>query len=84
MRDYTLDVDLVFPSFFPEHAIETDVQCAVDLEERVEVAVTEFAVAICDVACDHQEELKREFGGQHRIRIGVERNARRSTSKVVR
>jgi hypothetical protein len=63
------------PGFFPELAIETAVECAVDLEERVEVAVTELAVVISDVVCDHQEELERELGGRHRHRIGVQRNA---------
>jgi hypothetical protein len=66
-------------SFFPEHAIETGVECAVDPEERVEVVVTEFAAGISDVVCDNHEELKWELGGRHRDRIGVERNASRST-----
>jgi hypothetical protein len=79
VRDYTLSVGLVLRSFFPERAVKTVVDCAVDLEERVEVAVTEFATVICDVECDHHEELKRERGGRHRNRIGVERNASRST-----
>jgi hypothetical protein len=81
---YTLGAKLVPPGFFPEHAIETGVKGAVDLEERVEVAVREFAVVISDVVCDHQEDLERELGGRHRNRTGVERNASRPQSKVVR
>jgi hypothetical protein len=39
--------------------VETCAECAVNLEERVEVIVTEFAVIISDVACDYEEELER-------------------------
>jgi hypothetical protein len=49
---YTLDAELVIPGFFLEHPIETGVECPVDLEERVEVAITEFAVVFPDVVCD--------------------------------
>jgi hypothetical protein len=64
----------VLPGFFPEHAIETGVEYAVDLEDRVEVAVTEFAVGISDVVCDYEEEIEREFWGRgrHCDGIGVE------------
>jgi hypothetical protein len=71
-------VALTLLSFFPEHAIETGVECAVGQEERVEVAGTELAVVIFDVVCGPQEELERELGERHRNRIGVERNTSRS------
>jgi hypothetical protein len=85
VREYTLGADLVLPGFFPEHAIETGAKCTVDLEERVEVAVTESTAVISDVVCDHEEELERELGGRHRNRdrLEVERNGSLE-SKVVR
>jgi hypothetical protein len=76
--EYTLGSYLVLPCFFPEHEIETAVEGAVDLEERVEAAVMEFAVVISDAAGDHQEELERELGGRHRNALGVERKKRES------
>jgi hypothetical protein len=69
VSEYTLGVGRMLAGFLPELAIETSVDNAVDLEERVEVAVTEFAVVISDVmslVCDHQEELERELRGQYR------------------
>jgi hypothetical protein len=42
------------------------VECAIDLEERVEVTVTELGVVISDVVYNHQEELERELAGRHR------------------
>jgi hypothetical protein len=63
----------VLPGFFQEHAIETDVECAVELLERVEVAVTEFACVISDIVCDHEQELEREHGGRHGDRLGAKR-----------
>jgi hypothetical protein len=67
VRECTLGADLVLLGFFPEHAIETVIKCAVDLEERVEVAVTELATVISDVVCDHQEEFERKLGARHRM-----------------
>jgi hypothetical protein len=54
------------------------------LEERVEVAATEFAVVISDVVCDHQEELERELGRRHRDRIGGSETLVGPQNKVVR
>jgi hypothetical protein len=71
-----LSVDLVLPGFFPEQGIDTGIACTIDLEERVEFAVMEFAVAISEVVCDHQEELEQELGRRHRNRIGVEKLSR--------
>jgi hypothetical protein len=79
VSEYTLGADCLLPGFFPEHAIDTFVECAVDLEERVEVTVTKLAVVIPDDVCDHQEEFERKSGRRHRNRIGVERNVSRST-----
>jgi hypothetical protein len=36
------------------------------LEEGVEVGRTEFAVNVCDMVGDHEEELERELGERHR------------------
>jgi hypothetical protein len=58
---------------------ETGVEYAVDLEERVEVAVTEFGMVISDEVCDHEEDLERKLEGRHRNGLGVERNASRPT-----
>jgi hypothetical protein len=66
VREYAPLADFVSPGFFPEHAIETCVECAVDLEERVEVIVTETAVGFSTAVRDHEEELERELGGRHR------------------
>jgi hypothetical protein len=74
--------DLVLRGFFPECVIEIGVERAVDLVERVEVAVAEFTVIISDVTCDHQEELERKHGGWHHNRIGVVRNAWRSATGI--
>jgi hypothetical protein len=63
VRECTLGADLVLRDFLPELAIERDVESAVDLEERVEVAVRDFAVVISDVVCDHQEEFERGVRG---------------------
>jgi hypothetical protein len=57
VREYTLGADRVLRGFFSEQAVETGRVCAVDLEERIKVAVTEFATVISDVVCDRQEEL---------------------------
>jgi hypothetical protein len=64
--EHVLSVDLVLPSFFPEQGIDTGIGCTLDLEKGVEVAVMEFAVAISEVVCDHQEELEQELGRRHR------------------
>jgi hypothetical protein len=37
----------------------------VDLDERVEVAVTDLAVVISNAVCGHEEELERELRGRH-------------------
>jgi hypothetical protein len=48
--------------FFQKSAIETGVEYAVDIEERVEVGETEIAVIIGEETCDHEEDFQREFG----------------------
>jgi hypothetical protein len=61
--------------FFPELAVEIGVECAVDLEERVEVGVTELAMLISHVVSDHPKDLERELRERHRNRMVAERNA---------
>jgi hypothetical protein len=39
------------------------VECAIDLEECVEVGGMAFAGSVWDVMGDHEEELERESGG---------------------
>jgi hypothetical protein len=50
----------------PKSAIETGVQCTVDLEERVEVGETELAFIVGMETCDHEEDFKRMFLGRQR------------------
>jgi hypothetical protein len=59
VREYVLGDVLELHSVSPERVIETCAEWAVDLEERVEVVVTEFAVIIFDVACHYEEDLER-------------------------
>jgi hypothetical protein len=45
VREHALDDRVILHSFLPKGAIETVVECAVDLEERVEVGETKLAFA---------------------------------------
>jgi hypothetical protein len=76
MREYTRGDAFLPRSVFPELAIEMVVECAIDLEERVEVAVTETAVVISEVFYDLEEGLGRKTRGReirvrHRGGVGV-------------
>jgi hypothetical protein len=45
----------------PKIVVEAGVECAVDLEECVEIAVTELAANISHAVCDHEQELERDL-----------------------
>jgi hypothetical protein len=47
------------------------VEYGVDLEERVEVVVTEAAVVLFEMVCDRAEGVEREIRRRHRGGVGV-------------
>jgi hypothetical protein len=57
----------------PKDGVDTAVECAIDLEECVEVGGMAFAGSVWDVMGDHEEELERESGGRNCHRIVVEK-----------
>jgi hypothetical protein len=71
VREHTPGADHPLPSVFPEHAVEIVVECAIDLEERVEVVVKECAIVISEVVCDLTAELDRGIRGRHCGCVGV-------------
>jgi hypothetical protein len=65
VRQCAFSCVLAFRGFLPKDRVETVVKRAVDLEERVEACETAFVVIVCDMMCDHKEELDREFEERH-------------------
>jgi hypothetical protein len=70
--EYPLGDGLELHSFLPKSAIEAGVECAVDLEERVDVGERQLAFIVGEEAHDHEKDFRRKLEERHRDRIEVE------------
>jgi hypothetical protein len=70
--EYAVGDVLELHGFLPKSAIETGIECAVDLEQGVEIGETELAFIVGKKICDHEEDFERKLGGWHRDRIEVD------------
>jgi hypothetical protein len=66
VREYVLGDVLEVHSFLPKSVIETGAECAVDLEELVEVGEKELVIVVGEKTCDHEEDFKRKLEERYR------------------
>jgi hypothetical protein len=63
VREYVSPGVQELHGFLPKSAVDTGVERAVDLEERVEVGQTQLSFIVGEETCNHEEVFKGKLGG---------------------